>query len=76
MDASLPPPLIVLSRRDLAALMPFGEYVNAVADAFRMLSNRISIFTSLPLDKLSKLSLQRKLDEIGQTGVVASKQSA
>jgi len=48
----------------------------AFADAFRMLSNRISIFTSLPLDKLSKLSLQRKLDEIGQTGVVASKQSA
>jgi len=48
----------------------------AFADAFRILSNRISIFTSLPLDKLSKLSLQRKLDEIGQTGVVASKQSA
>jgi protein-tyrosine-phosphatase len=48
----------------------------AFADAFRMLSNRISIFTSLPLHKLSKLSLQRKLDEIGQTGVVASKQSA
>jgi len=48
----------------------------AFADAFRILSNRISIFTSLPLHKLSKLSLQRKLDEIGQTGVVASKQSA
>jgi len=48
----------------------------AFADAFRMLTNRIGIFTSLPLDKLSKLSLQRKLDEIGQTDLVASKQSA
>ena len=31
-----PPPLIVLSREDLTALMPFGDYVEAVADAFRM----------------------------------------
>jgi alanine dehydrogenase len=36
MDPRLPPSLIVLSRHDLAALMPFGEYVEAVADAFRM----------------------------------------
>jgi alanine dehydrogenase len=28
--------LIVLSRRDLAALMPFGAYVDAVAEAFRL----------------------------------------
>jgi arsenate reductase (thioredoxin) len=39
----------------------------AFADALRMLTNRISIFVSLPLDKLSKLSLQKKLEEIGQT---------
>ncbi len=31
-----------------------------------MLTNRISIFVSLPFDKLSKLSLQKELDEIGQ----------
>jgi alanine dehydrogenase len=31
-----PPPLIVLSRQDLIALMRFGDYVDAVADAFRM----------------------------------------
>jgi arsenate reductase len=37
----------------------------AFAEAFRMLSNRISIFTSLPLTSLDKLSLQKKLDEIG-----------
>ena len=39
----------------------------AFADSLRMLTNRISIFVSLPLDKLSKLSLQKKLDEIGKT---------
>ena len=30
------PPLIVLSRQDLTAVMPVSEYVDAVADAFRM----------------------------------------
>lgn len=37
----------------------------AFSDAYRMLNNRISIFTSLPLDSLDKLALQRRLDEIG-----------
>ena len=36
MDETPPPPLIILSREDLMALMPFGAYVDAVADAFRM----------------------------------------
>jgi protein-tyrosine-phosphatase len=39
----------------------------AFADTFRMLNNRISIFASLPLSKLDKLSLQKKLDAIGKT---------
>ena len=39
----------------------------AFADAFRMLNNRISIFASLPLSKLDKLSLQKQLDAIGKT---------
>jgi len=38
----------------------------AFAEAFRHLSNRINLFTSLPMDKLDKLSLQKKLDEIGK----------
>lgn len=38
----------------------------AFADAFRMLNNRISIFASLPMKGLDKLSLQRRLDEIGK----------
>jgi arsenate reductase (thioredoxin) len=39
----------------------------AFADALRMLTNRINIFVSLPLEKLDRLSLQKKLDEIGKT---------
>jgi hypothetical protein len=31
-----------------------------------MLSQRIGIFTALPIDKLDKLSLQQKLREIGR----------
>ena len=36
------------------------------ADAYRMLTNRISVFTSLPLRSLDRLTLQRRLQEIGQ----------
>jgi protein-tyrosine-phosphatase len=39
----------------------------AFADTYRMLNNRISIFTSLPLSSLDKLSLQKHLDSIGET---------
>jgi protein-tyrosine-phosphatase len=39
----------------------------AFADAFRMLSNRISLFVSLPLRSLDKLSLQGQLDSIGKS---------
>jgi protein-tyrosine-phosphatase len=38
----------------------------AFADAYRMLNNRISIFVSLPLRSLDRLSLQKRLDEIGR----------
>ncbi|MCF8467526.1 MAG: arsenate reductase ArsC [Sneathiella sp.] len=37
----------------------------ALMDTYRMLNNRISIFTSLPISSLDKLSLQKHLDEIG-----------
>ena len=39
----------------------------AFADAFRMLNNRISIFVSLPIRSLDRLSLQERLDAIGKT---------
>ena len=37
------------------------------ADTYRMLNQRIGIFTSLPLQSLDKLSLQRRLDDIGRS---------
>ncbi len=39
----------------------------AFADAFRMLNNRIGIFTALPFRSLDRLSLQNRLDAIGKT---------
>ena len=38
----------------------------AFSEAYRMLYNRISIFVNLPMASLDKLSLQRRLDEIGR----------
>ena len=35
--------------------------------AYSQLANRISIFLNLPLDKLGRLALQKKLDEIGNS---------
>jgi arsenate reductase len=37
------------------------------ADTYRMLNNRISLFVNLPLKSLDKLSLQKRLNEIGKT---------
>jgi protein-tyrosine-phosphatase len=45
-----------------------AERAAFVADVFRMLNNRISIFVSLPLVSLDRLSLQRRLQEIGRVG--------
>ncbi|HEU0017028.1 MAG TPA: arsenate reductase ArsC [Methyloceanibacter sp.] len=53
-----------------------AEQALAFADTFRMLYQRISIFVSLPFDKLSKLSLQKHLDDIGQTQGAATKEPA
>jgi len=38
----------------------------AFAEAYRQMNNRISIFTSLPIKSLDKLSLQKRLNEIGR----------
>ncbi len=38
----------------------------AFADSYRMLNNRISNFTALPLRELDKVGLRRKLDDIGE----------
>jgi arsenate reductase (thioredoxin) len=44
-----------------------AEIALAFRDAYRMLNQRIGIFTALPLRSLDKLSLQAKLNEIGRT---------
>ena len=44
------------------------EKRRAFLTAFRELSTRINFLLSLPLDKLDRLALQRKLDQIGKTG--------
>ena len=38
----------------------------AFADAYRLLDNRIRIFASLPIRSLDRLSLQKRLEEIGR----------
>ena len=43
-----------------------SEIALAFADAYRMLNNRISLFMNLPMASLDRLSLQRRLDEIGE----------
>jgi len=43
------------------------EKRRAFLSAFRELSNRINLLLNLPLDKLDRLSLKRKLDDIGRT---------
>jgi arsenate reductase len=42
-----------------------AEIALAFKDAYRMLFQRIGIFTALPIRSLDKLSLQNKLREIG-----------
>ena len=44
-----------------------AEIGAAYADSFRMLYNRISVFTSLPLASIDHLVLQERLDAIGQS---------
>ena len=39
----------------------------AFADTHRMINQRISVFLSLPLASLDKMSLRRRLDEIGRS---------
>jgi arsenate reductase (thioredoxin) len=43
-----------------------AEIALAFKDAYRMLFQRIGVFTALPLASLDRLSLQRRLKEIGQ----------
>lgn len=41
--------------------------MTAFGDALRQIRRRLEVFTALPIDKLDRLSLQQKVDEIGKT---------
>jgi hypothetical protein len=44
-----------------------AEVALAFKNAYRMLHQRIAIFTALPLRSLDRVTLQSKLKEIGRT---------
>ena len=46
-------------------LMPVTESFRITAETYRLLNNRISLFTALPVQSLDRLSLQRRLADIG-----------
>jgi arsenate reductase len=48
----------------------------AFRDAFVVLKRRIELFASLPIDKLSRLALQERLDEIGRPQETAARSSS
>ena len=48
----------------------------AFADTCRMMTNRISVFTSLPLHSLDRLSLHKRLNEIGERREVPATERA
>jgi hypothetical protein len=46
----------------------YAEIALAFKDAYRMLNQRIGIFTALPIRSLDQMTLQNKLREIGHVG--------
>jgi arsenate reductase len=50
-----------------------AEIALAFKDAYRMLHQRIAVFTALPLRSLDQLSLQSRLKEIGRMEAATSK---
>jgi arsenate reductase len=50
-----------------------AEIALAFADTYRMMNNRLTLLMNLPLASLDRLSLQRRLNEIGQRREAAAK---
>src|SRR3984893_16353920 len=50
-----------------------AEIALAFKDSYRMLHQRIGIFTALPLRSLDQLTLQKRLDDIGGAGAAVAK---
>ena len=47
-----------------------AEIALAFAEAYRQLNSRITLFCALPMASLDRLSLQKRLDEIGKSKVI------
>jgi hypothetical protein len=43
-----------------------AEKMQAFREALRMLTNRIRVFSELPFDKLDRIKLKARLDDIGR----------
>jgi len=50
-----------------------AEIALAFKDAYRMLHQRIGVFTALPIRSLDRLSLQSRLEEIGRMQAATGK---
>ena len=55
---------------------PDAETIRAFRYAYQALETRIKLFTSLRLEALDRLSLKRKVDEIGHLRIVTSEEPA
>ena len=55
---------------------PEAEKIRAFRYAYQALETRIKLFTSLRLEALDRLALERKFDEIGHLRIVPSGESA
>jgi hypothetical protein len=53
-----------------AALGTEAERRKAFRTAYLALENRIKIFVALPIDRLDRLAIKRKVDELGHLRVV------
>jgi arsenate reductase (thioredoxin) len=51
-----------------------AEIALAFKDAYRMLHQRIGVFTALPIQSLDQLSLQQRLNEIGRMASTKAKE--
>ena len=50
-----------------------AEVALAFADTYRMMNNRIALLMNLPMASIDRMSLQRRLDDIGQRREAATK---
>jgi arsenate reductase len=62
---------------DPAAIIGDAEKVRrAFAEAYRLLESRIKLFGALPIEKLERLAIKRRIDEIGRHRIPAPQETA